>query len=182
MDTIPINQLDVDYGIRKSGNTKFTYPGMFGARRVAVKLFRKFEAESRKPINSDSASRREFNDYDLTFNSSIQPYVPEPYKLITNEEETKLIGLIVEWRAGDILSSQYGRVKVPQQALFGFKERLLRLPSDRQLDFDSLAEANVGWDGGRLWLAEPQILSYESPDIWIGIASRQVERLLQDYT
>lgn len=182
LDTIPIDQLEVDFQNLKTGNTKRTYPGMFEGRKVAVKVFRKLEAESKKPINVDVASRLEFQAYSSAYDSCIRPYVPEPLGLITDEKELGLIGLIVEWKAGDILCNLYGRVQVPRKHLQKFHRNLLELPEDKHLAFDSLSEANVGWDGRELWLAEPQIVSYESPDIWVGIAGRQIKYLIEDYT
>lgn len=182
MDTIPIDQLEIDYQIAKTGNTKRTYPGIFDGRKVAVKLFRKVEAESRKPIDADESSRLEFEAYARSYDSCIRPYVPEPLSLITDEKELRLIGLIVEWKAGDILGNLYGRVQVPRRNLLRFQRNLLKLPEDRHLAFDSLAEANVGWDGTELWLAEPQIQSYTSPEFWMGIVNRQIQRLLTDYS
>lgn|GEM_PF-3502718 len=91
MDQISIEQLSVDFSQKTTGNTKVTYPGQLCSRKVAVKLFRKYEAESHKPIDANIASPLELAGYIRTFNSPIQPYVPEPLGTVTDEKRSRLM-------------------------------------------------------------------------------------------
>jgi hypothetical protein len=182
LDKYSITQIAIDYARPIIGTTKVTYPGKLGSRRVAVKLFMDYEEGSGEPLDSDTLSQLEFDAYLKTYNSVVRPYIPEPLGVISNESHDKLLGLIVEWKASKVLSSLYGRVKVPQQHLADFQANLLKLPDDRLLDSDSLDEGNIGWNAKGLWLAEPRIETYLSPDAWISVVGRQITYLMQNYT
>jgi len=165
---------------RKSGAEKIVWPVRKNGILYAAKIFREVNDSSLKPINRIRAARREFDAYERTSNSVIGRFVPPPVELII--ENGKEIGLIVFWRNGLPVADFFKRELIPEELFVDFEQSLLQLPKGLWLIDDSIADANVCFDGSELWLAEPRLRYYPSYKKYKTMVNTQLSYLKDNYS
>lgn len=156
-------EIDPDIPVQE-GAEKNVFCFVIDGRRYAAKLYRD-DDDFGEPIDKAARAEQEFYSHQEIRTSSLKPYVPKPKQLIHDHSHNP-IGLLVEWRDGKILGDNYGSVRVPRQSVLNLQQELLRLTEYFWLDSDSFSAYNLGWDGQRLWMAEPKLAIYTNHDLW----------------
>ena len=100
---LPKEHLDVkgfnkDFTQIWEGKKKNIYETAKNGRRLAVKFFQ----------NSPEALIREFNAYQMFFETDLKPFIPKPVELLPNKK-AEYVAFSVERNEGDTLVSKRGK-------------------------------------------------------------------------
>lgn len=161
------------------GAEKIVYPVRKEGMLYAAKIYRLKNASSYDQIDREASSRKEFRAYTVTSQSGMARYIPPPVEMI-QDASGKDVGLLVTWKDGDVLADIYKQC-LDRELIEEMRGILLGLPKPLWLDADSLSEANVGWDGSGLWLAEPKISTYKNSGYWKDMVNHQMDLLVESY-
>lgn len=178
-------ELHPNLPINERGREKVVYPVVLkNGVLCAAKIYRPRDRSDDEIIDCVKESRAEYNSYTLTHKyPALRQYIPMPIQIICDDKNQN-IGLLVEWRNGEVLRRGYSHVFIPSRILDNFEQVLLGLPKALWLHDDSLSELNVCWNPIRedLWLAEPKLTRYKTVDIWKSRIKSNINYLRKEYT